>query len=166
MGEWERRFAGVDTVPQSKRSEVMSRVRSKDSKPEMIVRRLAFGLGYRYRLYDGRLPGRPDLVFAGRRRIIFVHGCFWHRLPKSKLDFWSKMPFQNRGRSSKSTEASFYRTANPNSMGAVRSRGPKDNSAKTDQELVQPPDAWPGLGPSGRVETRFCAYIRLRVKEQ
>jgi len=96
----------VDTVPQSKRSEVMSRVRSKDSKPEMIVRRLAFGLGYRYRLHDRRLPGRPDLVFAGRRRIIFVHGCFWHRhtakscklarLPKSRLGFWEPKLEGNR----------------------------------------------------------------------
>lgn len=96
----------MDTVPQSKRSEVMSRVRSKDSKPEMIVRRLAFGLGYRYRLHDRRLPGRPDLVFAGRRRIIFVHGCFWHRhtakscklarLPKSRLGFWEPKLEGNR----------------------------------------------------------------------
>ncbi|WP_230874856.1 very short patch repair endonuclease [Methylomonas sp. LL1] len=74
----------------------MSRVRNKDSIPEMKLRRLVHGLGYRYRLHVGKLPGKPDLVFPGRRSVIFMHGCFWHRhpgcklarLPKSKLDFW------------------------------------------------------------------------------
>jgi DNA mismatch endonuclease (patch repair protein) len=74
----------------------MAAVRGKDTKPEMLVRRLAHSLGYRYRLHNRKLPGVPDLVFPGRRKIIFVHGCFWHRhagcslarLPKSKLDFW------------------------------------------------------------------------------
>jgi DNA mismatch endonuclease (patch repair protein) len=63
----------------------------------MIVRSLVHGLGYRYRLHDKRLPGAPDLVFPSRRRVIFVHGCFWHqhscasgnRMPKSRLDFWA-----------------------------------------------------------------------------
>ena len=76
----------------------MSRVRSKDTKPEMRVRRLVHGLGYRYRLHVRELPGTPDLVFPSRRAVIFVHGCFWHRhencalarLPKSRLDFWRK----------------------------------------------------------------------------
>jgi len=74
----------------------MARVRSKDTRPEMRVRKLAFALGYRYRLHDRKLPGCPDLVFRPRRKVIFVHGCFWHRhgrcalarLPKSRLDFW------------------------------------------------------------------------------
>lgn len=76
----------------------MSRVRNKDTKPELMVRRLVHGMGYRYRLHRKNLPGRPDLVFPGLRKVIFVHGCFWHRhpdpscrlarLPKSKLDFW------------------------------------------------------------------------------
>ena len=74
----------------------MSRVRAKDTKPEMVVRRLAHRMGYRYRLHGARLPGRPDLVFPGRKKVVFVHGCFWHRhegcklarLPKSRLDFW------------------------------------------------------------------------------
>ncbi len=61
------------------RSALMSRIRSKDTKPEMRVRRLVHGMGYRYRLHAKDLPGRPDLVFRPRRKVIFVHGCFWHR---------------------------------------------------------------------------------------
>jgi DNA mismatch endonuclease, patch repair protein len=76
----------------------MARIRSKDTKPELLVRRLIHSLGYRYRLHPKDLPGRPDLVFRSRKSVIFVHGCFWHRhsdpscrlarLPKSRLDFW------------------------------------------------------------------------------
>ena len=85
-----------DTLSPQERSERMSRVRSKDTNPELIVRHLTWALGYRYRLYGRNLPGRPDLVFSGRRKVIFVHGCFWHqhqgcrqyRTPRSRLDFW------------------------------------------------------------------------------
>ncbi len=88
----------TDTLSPRERSERMSRVRSTDTKPEMRVRRLVHGLGYRYRLHVRELPGTPDLVFPSRRAVIFVHGCFWHRhencalarLPKSRLDFWRK----------------------------------------------------------------------------
>lgn len=76
----------------------MSRIRSKNMKPEMVVRRLIHSLGYRYRLHRKCLPGKPDLVFGPRRKVIFVHGCFWHqhddpackiaRLPKSRVDYW------------------------------------------------------------------------------
>jgi DNA mismatch endonuclease (patch repair protein) len=75
----------------------MSRVRGKDTKPELAVRRLIHSLGYRYRLHHPRIPGHPDLVFPSRRKAVFVHGCFWHRhqsckngsrVPKSRLDFW------------------------------------------------------------------------------
>jgi len=80
------------------RSHQMSLVRSRDTKPEMIVRRLVHSMGYRYRLHGSNLPGKPDLVFPSRRKVIFVHGCFWHRhpdpncwrarLPKSRQEFW------------------------------------------------------------------------------
>ncbi|WP_302062094.1 very short patch repair endonuclease [Agrobacterium salinitolerans] len=63
------------------RSENMRRIRSKDTAPEMAVRRLAHKLGYRYRLHGKSAPGKPDLVFAGRRKVIFVHGCYWHQHP-------------------------------------------------------------------------------------
>jgi DNA mismatch endonuclease (patch repair protein) len=74
----------------------MSRVRAKHSRPEMAVRKIVFACGYRYRLHVKGLPGQPDLVFKKMRRVIFIHGCFWHRhgtcalarLPKSRLEFW------------------------------------------------------------------------------
>lgn len=85
----------MDTIDKAQRSWVMSRVRSKDTAPELALRRVVYGMGYRYRLHGTKLPGRPDLVFAGRRKVVFVHGCFWHghprcknaRMPKSRLDF-------------------------------------------------------------------------------
>lgn len=86
----------MDRLSPERRSYLMSRVRSKDTTPEMTVRRLVHALGYRFRLHGRSLPGKPDLVFAGRRKVIFVHGCFWHRHPgcskatdpKSRAEFW------------------------------------------------------------------------------
>jgi len=66
----------VDTLTPRRRSENMRRIRSKGMKPEMLVRRLVHGMGYRYRLHVPNLPGKPDLVFPSRRKVIFVHGCF------------------------------------------------------------------------------------------
>ncbi|MDH4099796.1 MAG: very short patch repair endonuclease [Nitrospirota bacterium] len=73
----------------------MSRVRSADTGPELVVRRIVHAMGYRYRLHNDKLPGRPDLVFAGRQSVIFVHGCFWHqhgcaqyRMPRTRKSFW------------------------------------------------------------------------------
>lgn len=75
----------------------MRAVRSKDTAPELLIRRLAHRLGYRFRLHRRDLPGHPDLVFPGRRAVVFVHGCFWHghdcargaRAPKTNADYWS-----------------------------------------------------------------------------
>jgi DNA mismatch endonuclease (patch repair protein) len=88
----------MDTLTVEERSQRMSRIRGKNTKPELVVRRLIHSMGYRYRTHRGDLPGKPDLVFASRRKVIFVHGCFWHRhpdpachlarLPKSQLHFW------------------------------------------------------------------------------
>ena len=88
----------MDTLTKAERSERMARVPSKNTTPELIVRRLVFSLGYRYRLHGRLLPGKPDLVFAGRRKVIFVNGCFWHRhkgchkttTPKANRAFWNK----------------------------------------------------------------------------
>jgi DNA mismatch endonuclease (patch repair protein) len=95
----------VDTLSPEARSERMGRIRSKHTKPEMLVRRLVHGLGYRYRLHKRDLPGSPDLIFKSRKKVVFVHGCFWHghacklgRMPKSKIDFWSKKKDSNRAR--------------------------------------------------------------------
>lgn len=82
----------------------MARVRSKNMRPELVVRKLVFALGYRYRLHAKDLPGHPDLVFRPRRKIVFVNGCFWHRhancllarMPKSRLDFWEPKLEGNR----------------------------------------------------------------------
>ena len=91
----------------------MARVRSKNSRPELAVRKLVFGLGYRYRLHARELHGRPDLVFRPRRKVIFVHGCFWHRhpnctlarMPKSRLEFWGPKLEGNRERDDRNKEA-------------------------------------------------------------
>lgn len=78
------------------RSALMSRIHGKNTKPELVVRRLAHALGYRFRLHRRDLPGSPDLVFPGRKKVVFVHGCFWHRhpgcrratTPKTRMEFW------------------------------------------------------------------------------
>lgn len=103
----------TDTLTMLERSRNMNRIRSKDTKPEMIVRRVAHGMGYRYRLHDKRLPGSPDLVFRRRRKVIFVHGCFWHRhrncpsarLPKSNREFWTPKLNRNRKRDEQNLRA-------------------------------------------------------------
>src|SRR5437016_9559859 len=97
----------MDTLTRIQRSERMSRVRSKDTKPELAVRRLIHRLGFRYRLHVGTLPGKPDIVLRKRKLAIFIHGCFWHRhcqgcrltrLPKSRLSYWIPKLKRNRER--------------------------------------------------------------------
>ncbi len=96
-----------------KRSEIMRRVHSKDTTPELLVRKLAHSLGYRYRLYRKDLPGKPDLVFPGKKKIIFVHGCFWHghkckrgdRTPKNNRQYWVKKIRGNVERDKKQRDA-------------------------------------------------------------
>ena len=93
----------VDNRTKDSRSRLMSRIGSKHTKPELIVRSLLHRLGYRFRLHRRELPGRPDIVFFGRKKAILVHGCFWHghgckigKLPKSNLEFWSPKIERNR----------------------------------------------------------------------
>ncbi|WP_075643312.1 very short patch repair endonuclease [Caballeronia sordidicola] len=96
----------MDRLSKEHRSWLMSRVKSKDTTPELVVRSLLFAMGFRYRLHDPRLPGRPDIVFGRKRKVIFVHGCFWHghrgcrygRLPKTRVDFWGGKIERNRER--------------------------------------------------------------------
>jgi len=88
----------VDNVSKKRRSEVMSLVKQKDTRPEMTVRRYLHNVGLRYRLHVKDLPGKPDLVFPKYKSVLFVHGCFWHghndpkcklaRTPKSNVKFW------------------------------------------------------------------------------
>lgn len=96
----------MDKISAAERSRVMSRVRSKDTQPEIRARGIIHRLGYRYRLHRGDLPGKPDLVFPGRLKVIFVHGCFWHghsckrgknRPPQSSL-YWTQKLERNKTR--------------------------------------------------------------------
>lgn len=105
----------ADTLTPPQRSERMARVRGKDTRPEMKVRSIVHGMGYRYRLHRRSLPGSPDLVFPSRRAVIFVHGCFWHRhddprckrarLPKSRPEFWLPKLEANRQRDARNKTA-------------------------------------------------------------
>lgn len=96
----------VDTRTKNERSAIMSKVHSKDTGPELTVRRLIFRMGYRYRLHVASLPGKPDIAMIGRRKVIDVRGCFWHgherckhgRVPKSRRDFWVAKIARNRQR--------------------------------------------------------------------
>jgi DNA mismatch endonuclease (patch repair protein) len=93
----------TDTVDTVTRSRIMSRIRSKDTVPEMVVRKGLFARGLRYRLHDHSIPGRPDLIFPRFKAVIMVNGCFWHghacRLahqPSSNVNYWSAKIKRNR----------------------------------------------------------------------
>ena len=103
----------TDVLTAEGRSRNMRQIRSKNTKPEMTVRRALYGMGFRYRLHAKALPGKPDLVFKNRRRIIFVHGCFWHqhascadgRLPLSRPEYWLPKLARNQDRDRNHLEA-------------------------------------------------------------
>lgn len=95
----------VDVLTPARRSEMMARIKGKDTLPEFYVRRILHFSGFRYRLHVKGIPGRPDIVLRSRQRLIFVNGCFWHghdchgtRLPKSNRKFWSDKINGNRAR--------------------------------------------------------------------
>jgi DNA mismatch endonuclease (patch repair protein) len=102
----------VDSIDQAARSALMSRIRGKNTRPELIVRKLVYAAGYRYRLHVRKLLGSPDLVFAGRKKVIFVHGCFWHlhdnckgaRIPKTRVEFWREKLHGNKLRDERTAE--------------------------------------------------------------
>jgi DNA mismatch endonuclease, patch repair protein len=102
----------ADTVSPEVRSRMMAGIRGKDTAPEMLVRRGLHRLGFRYRLHDRRLPGRPDLVFPRHGAVLFVNGCFWHghgchlfRMPGSRQAFWQAKIAANIARDGKSRDA-------------------------------------------------------------
>lgn len=84
----------------------MRAVKSKNTAPEMLVRKLIYSLGYRYRLHDASLPGKPDIIFTRRKKIIFIHGCFWHghrcrrgdRIPSTNTEYWLQKIEKNKAR--------------------------------------------------------------------
>lgn len=99
----------ADIVDKATRSRMMSGIRSKNTKPELTLRKQLHHLGLRYRLHVSSLPGRPDLVFPKRRAVVFVHGCFWHghacplfRLPKTRSEWWRAKIAKNKESDSKS----------------------------------------------------------------
>lgn len=96
----------MDRLTAERRSANMRQIRSKSTAPEMALRRLLHGCGYRYRLHRKDLPGKPDLVFPIRRKVVFLHGCFWHqhsgcregRLPGTRRDYWEPKLIKNQQR--------------------------------------------------------------------
>lgn len=95
----------ADHVTADRRSYIMSMVRQKDTKPELALRRALHRLGYRFRIHRRDLPGSPDIVFPSRKKVVFVHGCFWHghgckwgQLPKSRPEYWKPKIETNRER--------------------------------------------------------------------
>lgn len=96
----------MDKLTPQHRSSVMKAIRHTDTKPEMLVRKLVYSLGYRYRLHVKELPGKPDLTFKKLKKVIFIHGCFWHghdackggHLPKSNSEYWIAKLERNRKR--------------------------------------------------------------------
>ena len=103
----------TDVYDKAKRSAVMARVKSQDTKPELLLRKTLTALGARYRLQRKDLPGKPDLVMPGRKLAFFVHGCFWHghdcsrgsRVPKANRDYWLAKVARNKARDEKAVEA-------------------------------------------------------------
>lgn len=105
----------ADKISPERRSENMRRIKSTGMKPEMVVRSLVHGMGFRFRLHAKDLAGKPDLVFRPRRKVIFVHGCFWHghadpkcldgRLPKARPEYWKPKIDRNRTRDAASRQA-------------------------------------------------------------
>lgn len=90
----------------AQRSAHMAKIKSKNTKPEVLLRKALHALGYRYRLHDRKLPGKPDLVFPSRKKVVFINGCFWHghdcpvgsRLPKTNTEFWRDKRAKNQAR--------------------------------------------------------------------
>lgn len=102
----------MDRLSPERRSWLMSRIRGKDTKPELAVRSLLHRLGYRFRLHRKDLPGTPDIVLPGRGIAVFVHGCFWHghackrdKMPKSKTTYWAEKIEANRRRDARKRRA-------------------------------------------------------------
>jgi DNA mismatch endonuclease (patch repair protein) len=99
-------------TPES-RSRIMRAVKGHDTSLEMAIRRLIYSMGYRYRLHSKDLPGKPDIVFPSRRKVLFIHGCFWHghdckrgaRVPKTNREYWEKKIARNKARDAKNKAA-------------------------------------------------------------
>ena len=118
------------------RARIMGSIKGRDTGPELVVRRLAHEMGYRFRLHRKDLPGTPDLVFVSRRKVIFVNGCFWHghgckltRVPKENVEYWAAKFARNRARDERTAGAlvargwQYLASGNAKPMTATRSGG-------------------------------------------
>lgn len=101
----------VDIFDKKKRSEIMSEISGKNTKPELLIRKALFSEGYRYRLHRKELPGNPDIIFPGRKKVIFINGCYWHghnckkaALPETNKQFWEKKISGNVARDKKNLD--------------------------------------------------------------
>jgi DNA mismatch endonuclease, patch repair protein len=100
-----------------KRSQIMRAVKGKNTAPELVIRKLIYGLGYRYRLHGSHLPGKPDMYFTGKKKAIFIHGCFWHghsckrgnRQPLTNQAYWTAKIERNKIRDNKNLTLLFER---------------------------------------------------------
>lgn len=96
----------ADNLTKEQRSHIMSTIRSKDTRPEMIVRRYLFSQGFRYRVHQKNLPGKPDIVLKRYKAVIIINGCFWHghepckifKMPKTRVEFWTQKINRNKER--------------------------------------------------------------------
>src|SRR5580698_7634203 len=103
----------MDKLSSEQRSANMRQIRSENTAPELLLRKMLHRLGYRFRVHRKDLPGCPDLVFPSRRKVVFVHGCFWHghegcavaNMPKSRSDFWAEKFKRNQVRDAKNNKA-------------------------------------------------------------
>ncbi|MET1111887.1 MAG: very short patch repair endonuclease [Allosphingosinicella sp.] len=151
----------MDHISPQQRSQLMSRIRGKDTKPEMTLRRALHALGYRYRVHQRGLPGQPDIVFARRKKVIWVHGCFWHwhdetscsiaKLPKSRTEFWEAKFLRNRQRDQR--QAREMEALGWSAMIVwecqLASSHLKDTLAKVEKFLGEPSLAKPKRGQTG-----------------
>ncbi|MBR6060419.1 MAG: very short patch repair endonuclease [Lentisphaeria bacterium] len=136
----------MDTLTPEQRSATMSKIRSKNTKPEIVVRHHLHALGFRYRLHSSKLPGHPDIVLPKWHTVIFVNGCFWHRhegckvatMPKSNVEFWTKKFKRNVARDQKEhadLEAAGWRVI------VVWECEIKKRLAQLAEEIIHPPDS-------------------------
>jgi DNA mismatch endonuclease (patch repair protein) len=103
----------MDNLTPAQRKRTMASVQAKNTTPELVVRRIVHALGFRYRLHSADLPGKPDIILKSRRKVIFVHGCFWHRhscgggrsMPATNQEYWLAKFERNRARDSKTRAA-------------------------------------------------------------
>lgn len=142
----------ADVVDAETRSRMMAGIRSKNTRPEIIVRKSLHHRGYRYRLHSRALPGKPDIIFASRRAVIMVHGCFWHghschlfKWPSTRQDFWRTKVLRNRGKdleTEKALESMGWRTL------VVWECALKGRERKPLQEMVDAISQWLDSGTS------------------